>query len=333
MKSAFRKNERVYLKEVTLRPLRPDEIRVRVAACGVCGTDIMTPERSGEEKPLTGHEIAGTVLEIGSAAAGLTAGQQIVLDSATPCGRCDNCRDTKQELCTNLQSFFCLGFFGFAEEIIAPAISAIPCDDLPPEVACLQEPLGVAIDLVRLAEIQPGSNVLILGQGPIGLMATALVKQAGAHRIIVTDFKNRTSRAALAGKFGADTFLDPREVKIEKYDFGCEVNRVLVTAPPQALPSAFAAAARGAIISFIGIGHGPQAMCTFDADAFHFKKLQLRASFASPALYGPRALRLLREGVVDGNALVTHRFPLDRIADALETARTDPAAVKVVVMP
>lgn len=333
MRSAFRKNGLVYLKDMTPRFLRQDEIRVRVTACGICGTDIMTPDVSAEEKPLTGHEIAGTILETGQAVSGLAVGQKIVLDSATPCGRCDNCRDTRQELCTNIQSFFINGTFGFADEMIAPSISAIPCADLLPEIACLQEPLGVALDLVRLAEIQPGSNMLILGQGPIGLMATALARHAGAGRIFVTDFRERTGRTALAGKFGADVFLDPRETKLEEYDFGCSVERILVTAPPGALPAAFAVASKGAIISFIGIGHGQERMCTFDADAFHFKKLQLRASFASPALYGPKALRCLREGMVDGPALVTHRFPLERIANALTAARTDPAAVKVVVKP
>ena len=81
------------------------------------------------------------------------------------------------------------------------------------------------------------------------------------------------------------------------------------------------------------IEHGEGAFCTFDANAFHFKKLQLRASFASPALFGPKAVQLLQEKVVDGDAIVSHRFPLGRIQEAMDTARRDPAAVKVVVMP
>jgi L-iditol 2-dehydrogenase len=233
--------------------------------------------------------------------------------------------------CTNLKSFW--GVFGYAPEMAVPAISALPADGLTPEIACLQEPLGVAIDMVRLAAIEPGDNVLLMGAGPIGLMALPLIRRAGARRVFATGFKRRTGRMQAALKLGAHEFIDPGETPLSAYKFGCPINRVIVTSPPATLPDAFAVAAKGAIVSFIGIAHGEEAFCRFDANAFHFKKLQLRASFASPALYGPMALDLLREKVVDGNALVSHVFPLDRIAEAFETAAHDPAAIKVVVKP
>lgn len=97
------------------------------------------------------------------------------------------------------------------------------------------------------------------------------------------------------------------------------------------LPDVFAAAAKGAVISFIGIEPGDGAFCTFDVNAFHFKKLQLRASFASPALYTPLALQYLRERVVDGDALISHRFPLEQVARGMQVARESSAALKVVV--
>ena len=186
MKAAFKTGTEVGLRETTLRALRPDEIRLRVTACGVCGTDLHVNPAEAEKESEFGHESAGTILEVGSAVSGLEVGRRVVLESSTPCGRCDNCRNTRQELCTNTQSFFFLGSFGFAEETIAPAICAIPCADLSPEVACLSEPLGVAIDMVRLADVEITSNVLVMGQGPIGLMATALVKRASAVKVVVT---------------------------------------------------------------------------------------------------------------------------------------------------
>jgi len=334
MQAAFRRGQEVFLREIDRAELKPDHVRVRVAACGVCGTDLHVDPAAGDaERIMTGHEIAGTVTEVGPAVRGLKVGQRIVLDSATPCGRCEACRNARQELCTDIQSYWTDGSFGFAPEMVAPAICAIPCEDLTPEVACLQEPLGVAIDLVRLSDLQITSNVLILGQGPIGLMATALARRAGVRRLFVTEFKERTRRVELARRFGADAVLDPRDTPIEQHDFGCAIDRILVTAPPRALPGAFAAAAKGGIVSFIGIEHGTGATCSFDANAFHFKKLQLRASFASPALFGPLALQYLREGVVDGPALISHRFPLAQIAQAIASARNDPTAVKVVVIP
>lgn len=331
MKTAFKKGREITLRDTVLPPLQPDQIRVKIAACGICGTDLhLNPAEADTESPF-GHEMAGVIVEKGCGVVNLEVGQQVVIESATPCGFCDNCKNTQQELCTNIQSFFFLGLFGFAEEIVCPAITAIPCDDLPPDVACLSEPLGVALDLVRLADIKPESNVLLLGPGPIGLMALALVKRLGARRVFLSAFKRETARIAVAEQFGADAIFDPSETPLSQVDFGCQIDRILVTTPPSTLAETFDVACKGGIISFIGIGYGESAYCRFDANAFHFKKLQLRASFASPALYTPRALQCLREGIVDGEALISHRFPLDQIAEAMDVARDPSRAVKVIV--
>lgn len=333
MKAAFKKGREITLKDITLRELRPDEIRVEIAACGICGTDLhLNPEEADQETPF-GHEMAGTVIEKGCGVVNLEVGQKVVIESATPCGFCEMCKNTKQELCLNIQSFFFLGYFGFAEEIICPAITAIPCDDLTPEVACISEPLGVSIDLVRLADIKPESNVLLFGPGPIGLMALAIVKKMGARRVFLSAFKRETARIAVAEKLGVDGIFDPSETPLPEVDFGCNIDRVLVTTPPPTLNDAMQVACKGAIISFIGIGYGENAYCKFDVNAFHFKKLQLRASFASPALYTPLALQYLREGVVDGEMMISHRFPLDRISEAMDVARDPSKAMKVIVQP
>lgn len=329
-RAVFRKGKELSIREVTPSAVRTGQIRVKVDACGVCGTDVHS---SSDHEEQFGHEVAGTITELGLGVTGLTVGQQVVLDSATPCGKCDKCKNGEQELCVDIQSFWFVPSFGFADEIVAPAICAIPYEGLSPEVASLQEPLGVAIDLVRLAEIRTDSNVLIMGQGPIGLMATALVKRAGARKIFTTELNTRTKRVDLSVRFGADCCIDPVETPVESFDFGCQIDRILVTAPPKVLPSAFKLACKGAIISFIGIAFGEAANVTFDANAFHFKKLQLRASFASPALFGPRALKYLKDGVVDGKAMVTHVFTLDQVAEAIRTSYADCSAVKVVIAP
>jgi L-iditol 2-dehydrogenase len=333
MKAALKKGTAVRLADIPEKPLDPNLIRVQVAACGICGTDLHLWPGSENAENNFGHEIAGTIVEVGSAAGNLKIGQKIVLDSSTPCGRCDNCRNTRQELCTDIQSFFFTQSFGFAERLVVPGICAVPCEDLSPEIGCISEPLGVAIDLVRLADIRPESNVLILGPGPIGLMALALVKRMGARRIFLSAFSREKPRIAVARKFGVDEVIDPAITPIDTFKYGCEIDRVLVTTPPPTLTDAMNVACKGGIISFIGIAWGENAFCRFDANAFHFKKLQLRASFASPALYTPLALQYLREGVVDGNALISHRFPLSQIEQAMQTARDVTQAVKVVVTP
>ena len=332
MKVAFKKGETVLLRKIDPSPLGPDQIRLKVTASGICGSDLHANADDDTEAPF-GHEVAGEVIEVGATVRNLALGQKVVFESSTPCGRCENCRNAQQELCTDIQSFFFLNSFGMAEQMIAPAINALPCDDLNPEVATLSEPLAVAVDMVRLADISDRSNVLIMGAGPIGLMALALVKNQGARRIFFSAYRKQEARFRLVHEFGADGVIDPTNDPIERFDFGCDIDRVLATTPPGTLPSAFAAAAKGGVVVFIGIAHGDGAFCRFDANHFHFKKLQLRASFASPALYTPLALQYLREGVVNGEALISHRFPLGRIDEAMAAARDKTSAVKVIVMP
>ncbi len=332
MKVAF-KNGRgeVKMGELPINSPAPDEVRIRVEACGVCGTDLHLSE-SSDMTPF-GHEIAGEVIRVGAHVSHLAVGDKVAVESSSPCGICANCHDTRQESCSDIRSFFLTGNFGFQEETNVPAISAFKYTGMAPEIASLSEPLGVAIDMVRLAEISIESNVLLIGPGCIGLMALALCKRAGARRVFVAGTSRRPQRFAVAQKFGADAYIAADKTPLAEYDFDCKIDRVLVTAPPKTLNDVFAVATRGAIISFIGIEHGQGEFCCFDVNAFHFKKLQLRASFASPALYTPMALRFLQEGIVDGEALISHRYPLAQTAQALETARTSADAVKVIVQP
>jgi L-iditol 2-dehydrogenase len=334
IKTALKKGKSIRLDSLSPRELPPDGIRLRVEACGICGTDLhVDPESADQESPF-GHEIAGTITEIGSAVTGLETGRRVILESCSACGKCEPCRNTQQELCTDLQSFFFgIPSFGFAEEMVAPAISAIPCDDVPSDIACLSEPLGVAIDMVRLADITPDSNVLLMGSGPIGLMALQLARMHGARRVFLSAFERNTARVALAKKIGVDAVVDPSKHSLADFDFGCRIDRVLVTTPPPTLADAKAVAAKGAIISFIGIAFGENAFCRFNVNDFHFKKLQLRASFASPALQTPLALQYLRESRLNGNDFISHRFPLDEIGEAMRTARDGSRAVKVIVQP
>jgi L-iditol 2-dehydrogenase len=223
---------------------------------------------------------------------------------------------------------------GFSELIIAPREMAIPFSGMSHPQAALVEPLGVAIDLVKTADLQLGNHVLVIGVGPIGLMAIALARMQGASRVFAASPSRAEKRIELARRFGAEeVFLADRGgFDASRFPRGGP-DRVLVTAPPSALPSAIDAARVGGIVAFIGIEYGPRATVSFDANAFHFKKLQLRASFAGPALYFPMALELIRTGRIDAASLVSHRFGLDEIARGFIALRDDKsAAVKGVMV-
>lgn len=334
MKIAYlKKTNEIELRDEPKPVAGRNQVVLKIKACGICGTDVHAAEMNIDFKPF-GHEVAGEIFEIGEGVEGLEVGQNVVLDSATPCGKCAMCRNMQQELCTDIQSFFFLDSFGMAEFMLAPAICAIPYDGLDPGEVTLSEPLGVALDVVRIADIEPGNNVLIMGPGPIGLMAVRLVRMAGADKVFVSALSGTARRNQLALEFGADAVIEVDKTSLEEYDFNCRIDRVVSTTPPATITSAVKVAAKGAIISYIGLaGAGNPEIC-FNADEFHFKKLQLRASFASPALFGPRAIEILKSDKLIRQNLISHRFSLDEIGKAMDIALNDVANVlKVVVLP
>jgi len=335
MKAAFlKKMGEVQIRDVAIRGPGDDEIRVKVDACGVCGTDVTSALDGKEEYQGFGHEIAGTVLELGPGVRNVSVGQKVVLESGSACGRCANCRNCRQELCTDVQSFWFTQYFGFAEEMITPAVTAIPYEGVSPQEACLSEPAGVAVDMHRLADIRIGDHVVVSGLGPIGLMALRLAKLSGAEKIYGCARSHSTARIELARRFGADEIIEIDKTPVEEYRFERAPDRFMVSSPPRTLPAMIKVAAKGAVISYIGIEYGKGADITFDANEFHFKKIQLRASYASPAMYTPMALNHIVSGRIDAAALISHTFPLAQIGKGLEVAAYDKAgAVKVIINP
>jgi L-iditol 2-dehydrogenase len=333
MLAAYMKNiHDIILKEVPLGHLGLDDIHLKVEACGICGSDITAAIDGSEAYRAFGHEIAGTVLEIGQAVTNVRVGDKVVLESASACGRCSNCRNMKQELCQNIQSFWPRPPYGFAQEMIVPSISAIPYDGLTPEEASLSEPLGVALDMHRVAEIQVGSHVLVSGLGPIGLMAIRLAKLSGAEKIYACDLSGAKKRLELARAFGADEIIPVDQVSLETYAFPQPPDRLMVSSPPKTLAPMVKIAAPKAIISFIGIKYGPAGQVTFDANELHFKRIQLRGSFASPAMGTPQALHLLKQGIIGGNTLISQTFPLTELPRAMKMAVDDlEHTVKIII--
>jgi len=319
----------VVLRSIHFENISAAETILKVDACGICGTDISAILRGSSDYLAVGHEIAGRVVDAG----GTVTSRRAVLESSSACGRCPSCRNGQAELCTDIKSFFARSYFGIAERMLSPEISVLDYDGLSPEEACLAEPLAVAVDLCEVAGLGPRSVVLVIGLGPIGLMAVRLAKLAGAAKIYASTFSRREKRNALAVELGADELLFEDEKPLVDRKLDPAPDRILSTAPPSTIGCCVASAARGAVITYIGVGHGETDLVTLPANDFHFKKLQLRSSFAAPALRTPIALDLLRSRRVDGKKFISHRFPLAAAAEAIRTACFDKnEAIKVVVM-
>jgi L-iditol 2-dehydrogenase len=323
----------VTFRDIELRPPAPGEVRLDVIACGICGYDLEIAEFLADEPRPFGHEIVGVIREVGAGVSRVAPGDQVVLESGTFCCDCDNCRNGRVDLCNKGASFGPEPAMGFAEGMIAPSRAVVPASDIDPLAAVLAEPCGVAIDMVRVAEIGLTDRVLIVGAGPIGLMALAIARRLTTGPIVAA---NRSQdRLAIARRLGADAVFSPRDMSVRECaaQYG-GFDRILVTAPPQVIPECVEAAAYGGYIVFIGSDFAGGGVISLDTHALHFGKKQLRSSFASPALYLPQALHLLRTGAVPANEIVTHRFALKDLREALLTARERrDGACKVVVMP
>jgi len=322
------------LRDVEI-PDRPPSgwIMVRVEACGVCGTDLAAAAlKAGQWGPF-GHEIAGVVEALGDGVDNLKTGQAIVLESGSYCGKCDLCHDGRVDLCTGrAPHFWGQPAMGFSRHMMAPACSAVPYEGLSPDVACLTECSGVAYDMVRTAGISMGDRVAVIGPGPIGLVAVALARHQAPGRLLTIGKTSGRRRLEMAAELGSETLAFDGNLA-ELRDFHRQFDHVLMTAPVEFIEPALSLLAYGGEMTYIGIGTGPGRI-GFDANDFHFRKLQLRASFASPAIYFPAVLRLLNAGIIPGKKLVSHVFRLEQIADAMITCRDRKSEVlKVVVKP
>lgn len=310
----------------------PGEVQLQIAACSICGTDLSIAGKTAKQWSLFGHEISGVVTAVGAGVTRFAPGDRVALDSSAPCGECEECRAGRPLSCLDKQSYWGK-YMGFADSMVAPQQQVFPAGNLPAEIACLAEPTAVSIDLVAVADVGPDDRVLIIGPGPLGLLAIPECRRRGVERIWMAGRSHSKARMKVAEEYGAEPiYVDKQD--LSKYDFGRRgATRILVVAPPTELPLAAQIGAQGSIISYIGISWDKKGVIKFDADTFHFKRQQLRASMASPGTRAAEALDLLAGGAFDPAKVLSSKFELPDIAAAMVENRDDKAnAVKLVMV-
>ena len=316
--------------EICDRPIpvleRPGDVLLRIETVGVCGSDIhyYTKGRIGDQvidHPATlGHECAGTVMEICPTVAGLKAGQRVAVDPAISCGQCDQCRKGRAHTCRNLQFLGCPGQApgAVAEYITIAAQSCYPVPDSMTMVeAALVEPLSVAIHSQRLAGMQPGGTVGILGAGPIGLSVLLAVGALCPSRTFVTDLLDE--RLGLARRCGADWTGVPTDENVVES---------ILKEEPDGLDCVFECAGRqetldqavellrpGGTLVLVGIPETGRV--SFRMDSLRRKELRLqnvrRQNDCTKA-----AIELVASGTVGVDSLATHHFGLDEAKAAFD---------------
>ena len=327
------------LREVPAPKPGVGEVLVRISGCGICGTDLHFLRLMNRDWTPLGHEISGRVEELGEGVSRLHPGDTVIVENNTGCGVCDACKNGESRYCRNIWTFM-NDQAGIGDYLCVPEASLQAYEGLTPPQACAAEPLTVAIDVTLRADIPLNGEVAVWGAGPIGIMACRIAKLRGARRVFLVgsprDNPRNRFRLELAREFGADVTISGDENAVDEIRrlTGDGVDRALVTAPPFAIPDALRACRFGGIVALIGLEERVGETVALDINAFHFQKLQLRASHAIPNHYFPIALDLLRRGVINPDRLITHIFPIGEFRRAFETANDPGMRVgKVVVEP
>lgn len=328
------------------RPVLPrnypkGEVIVKVGACGVCGTDMgvynwsQWTSKYMQIPRVIGHEISGTIVEVGEDCGDWKVGDRVVADTYLGCGRCYYCLIGKFNLCENRKSLGLNIDGGMAEYVAIPSISLF---HLPPnvsfEVGAAIEPLGVAMHGFEQSGFKPGDNVLILGCGPIGLGMLMIAKCSGSSRVFITGIRSDNVRLEKAEKLGADGIFnmeedDPRP-RIMGETEGRGVDIVFVCAGSEGILSQAGELVRpGGTVVVLGLFHGEE---KWDPNLMVERELTYRGSFRRAPETWTRILRLVGNNVIPLKELVSHVLPLDEIENAFQLINRG-EAIKVVIAP
>ena len=341
--SSVWRHPKLEVKEVDKPVPKPDEVVIKVKACGICGSDIHFYETDADGyilypgltkfPTIIGHEFSGVIEEVGSEVQDLKPGDMVTSEEMIWCGYCTPCRNGFPNHCVNLEE---IGFTipGAMAEYIA--VGAKYCwkidaiaehygdEDKAFEAGALVEPTSVAYNGIfeRGGGFRPGAYVAIYGAGPIGLAATALSKAAGAAKVIVFELSER--RRELAKAVGADFVYSPREVVPSEVVMdltggqGADMQVEAAGAPTKTIPEMEKALAiNGKIVQ---IGRAAQRVPMY-LERFQVRRSQLFGSqgHSGHAIF-PSVIRLMAAGLIDMTKIITARFDLDRAVEALERA-------------
>jgi len=340
----YRGEGRVVVEQVPIPEIGEGEVLFRVAACGICGTDIKKIHHGFIAPPqILGHELAGTVVRVGRGVRKFKPGDRVVSFHHIPCGACFYCERKLFSQCagykkTGLTAGFDPNGGGFAEYVRAmPWIVERGMIPLPPDVsfeeATFVEPVNTCLKAVRKARVARGEQILVIGQGPIGMLLTLIAKSEGAT-VYTSD--PMPGRRAASVRFGAAEAFDPTASdltsEIRKRTSKRGADAVLLAAPnPSLVPEALAIARPGGRVLLFA-HNDPVLRLEFPAAAVGVEEKEILGSYSASIDEQAESAEIVFGRRLPLREMISHRFPLERIAEALElAARPKQDTLKVVI--
>jgi len=343
--AVYRGVDDVRMETVPVPEIGPGELLVRVHTCGICGTDLKKISTGSHSAPrIFGHETAGIVAAVGPGVRDYEPGDRVVVFHHIPCGRCYYCEHKTFAQCETYKRVGCSAGFepsggGFAEYvrvmdwIVQSGTVQIP-DHISYEQACFVEPVNTCMKGIQALRPQPGETVLVMGQGPIGILLSVLAKRTGAT-VITSDLY--PERLRIAASLGLKNQVDAsradtvREVRAQTEARGADAvvlavggNGLIQTAMNAVRPG-------GRVLLFAQTVHGA---ANFDPAAVCVEEKTLLGSYSASVDLQDESVRFVMDREMDLDRLISHRFPLSRAVEALQlAARPQPDSMKTVIQP
>jgi len=325
------KQGQIAVREVAIPSLDSDEVLVRVAAVGVCGSDVHYYQHGKigpyvVEAPLIlGHELSGTITAVGTDVDASRIGQRVAVEPQRPCRICEQCKAGRYNLCPDIEFYATPPIDGaFAEYVKIQTDFAFEIPDhVSFEAAALIEPLSVCIWAAKRAEIKEGSRVLIAGAGPIGVIMAQVASAFGASEVIITDIAEDRRNFAL--NYGATSAMDPTTQNVE----GLGVNAFIdASGVATAVYSGIKAVGPAGHVVLVGLGAEDM---NLPVSHIQNNEIWVTGVFRYANTW-PTGIELVSSGKVNLDALVTHTFGLDQVEEALNAGK-QPGSMKVIVLP
>ena len=322
----------------------PGELRIRVGANTVCGTDlrILRGEKSKGVRmgAVLGHEVAGYVDAVGDGVDGFAVGDLVAMPPSVCCGVCGPCRRGQEHLCEDVHL---VGYDidgGLADHMLIPREALArkqlvkASSELEPAQLSLAEPISCCLNGLDNYRVEVGDTVVIVGAGPIGLIHLQLAKIAGARTVIVSDPSD--NRRSTAASLGADVTIDPSAedligiVRGRTDGEGADVAVLCIGVPALVNDCLNLVRKRGRVSIFAGLaGEG---WSNIAANLIHYRELTVVGASNSGRASFVRAVRLIESGAIDTKSLITHTFGLSKAAEAIEFVASG-EGIKVAVVP